>query len=685
MSAGRLSRGYASATRRHGRRFGWPGSHRRAYVSPHGSAARTRNRPRRWGGQATDAADLAPSQARRPVRWHLPADRLRPVEHHQLGVPQGGRAHPVQVAQPGQARHEDVADVQPPRQLRDARARRSSGSASTGTWAAPTRSTSASTSSTTSAPTSSWWSAPTTSTGWTSPRWWSPTSTPVRSSRSRRSASRSRWPTEFGVIETTANDPRKIAAFREKPSDPVGLADSPGEILASMGNYVANADALVRAVTEDAENAGLQARHGRRPRARTSSPRAPPASTTSSTTTSRARPTATATTGATSGPWTPTSRRTRTSSPSTRCSTSTTTSGRCTRGTPVCRRRSSSTPDRTGSATRPTPSSPRASSCPAPPCPAPCSPPGSYLHSWAAVSDSVLMDGVKVHRHAQVHRAILDKNVIVADARTDRARPRARPRARVHGDRERDHRRAEGLHRRAVRRARPRPGAPAPGRRAVVSPWTTHGRPAARRYPACVTTDRGRRAPCARHRRRRPSSRPDRRSDRRLVVMDVDSTLITGEVIEMLAARAGAGGRRRHPRDRAGDARRDRLRDVAARAGRASWPGCPSGCSPTSVDEVRLTPGAASCSPSSPAAAGRWAWSPAGSPRSSSRSPRRSASGTPSANRLEVADGRLTGRVTGPGGRPGRQGGRAAPASPRPRASRWTGASRSATARTTST
>lgn len=60
--------------------------------------------------------------------------------------------------------------------------------------------------------------------------------------------------TEFGVIETTPDDPEHIAAFREKPSDPVGLADSPGEILASMGNYVANTDALVEAVTVDAQS-----------------------------------------------------------------------------------------------------------------------------------------------------------------------------------------------------------------------------------------------------------------------------------------------------------------------------------------------------------------------------------------------------------------------------------------------
>ena len=59
---------------------------------------------------------------------------------------------------------------------------------------------------------------------------------------------------QFGVIETTPEDPTRIAAFREKPTDPVGLPDSPGEVLASMGNYVADADALVHAVTVDAQN-----------------------------------------------------------------------------------------------------------------------------------------------------------------------------------------------------------------------------------------------------------------------------------------------------------------------------------------------------------------------------------------------------------------------------------------------
>ncbi|HWS59066.1 MAG TPA: glucose-1-phosphate adenylyltransferase [Actinotalea sp.] len=59
---------------------------------------------------------------------------------------------------------------------------------------------------------------------------------------------------EFGVIEADAQDPTRISAFLEKPANPVGLADSPNEVLASMGNYVANADALVEAVTKDALN-----------------------------------------------------------------------------------------------------------------------------------------------------------------------------------------------------------------------------------------------------------------------------------------------------------------------------------------------------------------------------------------------------------------------------------------------
>ena len=58
---------------------------------------------------------------------------------------------------------------------------------------------------------------------------------------------------QFGVIEPEP-DGHTIARFREKPQDPVGLADAPGEAYASMGIYVFSAEALVDAVTLDAED-----------------------------------------------------------------------------------------------------------------------------------------------------------------------------------------------------------------------------------------------------------------------------------------------------------------------------------------------------------------------------------------------------------------------------------------------
>jgi glucose-1-phosphate adenylyltransferase len=55
----------------------------------------------------------------------------------------------------------------------------------------------------------------------------------------------------FGVIEV-CDDGQTIAAFREKPTDAVGLPDAPGEVFASMGNYVFSTQALIDAVTVDA-------------------------------------------------------------------------------------------------------------------------------------------------------------------------------------------------------------------------------------------------------------------------------------------------------------------------------------------------------------------------------------------------------------------------------------------------
>ena len=41
--------------------------------------------------------------------------------------------------------------------------------------------------------------------------------------------------------------------------------------------------------------------------------------------------------------------------------------------------------------------------------------PGTYVHSWAEVSDSVVMNGCRVGRHTKVVKTILDKNVVVEE------------------------------------------------------------------------------------------------------------------------------------------------------------------------------------------------------------------------------------------------------------------------------
>jgi glucose-1-phosphate adenylyltransferase len=57
---------------------------------------------------------------------------------------------------------------------------------------------------------------------------------------------------QFGVVET-GPDGHTINAFREKPTDAVGLPDAPDQVFASMGNYLFTTEALIDAVCADAE------------------------------------------------------------------------------------------------------------------------------------------------------------------------------------------------------------------------------------------------------------------------------------------------------------------------------------------------------------------------------------------------------------------------------------------------
>ena len=61
---------------------------------------------------------------------------------------------------------------------------------------------------------------------------------------------------QFGVIDLDPEDQLTIRDFLEKPQDPTGLLDDPSQVLASMGNYVFDADALVAAVEADGELPG---------------------------------------------------------------------------------------------------------------------------------------------------------------------------------------------------------------------------------------------------------------------------------------------------------------------------------------------------------------------------------------------------------------------------------------------
>ncbi|MDQ1391195.1 MAG: glucose-phosphate adenylyltransferase [Acidimicrobiaceae bacterium] len=59
-----------------------------------------------------------------------------------------------------------------------------------------------------------------------------------------------------GSADYAGGTDTRIRAFREKPTDAVGLPDDPNRVFASMGNYIFTTDALVDAVTADSKNEG---------------------------------------------------------------------------------------------------------------------------------------------------------------------------------------------------------------------------------------------------------------------------------------------------------------------------------------------------------------------------------------------------------------------------------------------
>ncbi|MEP7179202.1 MAG: glucose-1-phosphate adenylyltransferase [Pseudonocardiales bacterium] len=62
---------------------------------------------------------------------------------------------------------------------------------------------------------------------------------------------------QFGVIE--ADPTGRITRWREKPKDAVGLPDAPDQVFASMGNYIFTADALIEGLLRD--SADVDSRH----------------------------------------------------------------------------------------------------------------------------------------------------------------------------------------------------------------------------------------------------------------------------------------------------------------------------------------------------------------------------------------------------------------------------------------
>lgn len=131
----------------------------------------------------------------------------------------------------------------------------------------------------------------------------------------------------------------------------------------------------------------------------------------------------------------------------------------------------------------------------------------------------------------------------------------------------------------------------------------------------------------------------------RLIVMDVDSTLIQGEVIEMLAARAGCEAQVRLVTEQAMRGELDFEESLRART--ALLAGLPASVLDEVYDEIVLTPGAKTLVRILRRLGYRFAIVSGGFSQITDRLAERLRIHRARANELEIVDGRLTGRIVG--------------------------------------
>jgi phosphoserine phosphatase len=135
------------------------------------------------------------------------------------------------------------------------------------------------------------------------------------------------------------------------------------------------------------------------------------------------------------------------------------------------------------------------------------------------------------------------------------------------------------------------------------------------------------------------------RRSMRLIVMDVDSTLIQGEVIEMIAAHAGCEAEVAEVTERAMNGELDFAESLRARV--ALLEGVPAAALDQVYDELVLTPGARTTIRTLKRLGYRFAIVSGGFTQITDRLAASLNIDFAAANELEVVDGKLTGRVVG--------------------------------------